>query len=264
MSKVPKILHQIWYQGADKVPDKYKHMQEKWKNLHCHWTYKCWDSRSIQQLVHDHYPEYEAMYNGLQPMILKIDVAKYFILHYHGGVYLDLDIDCIRCLDSLFDDGYELYLPEMKIDQGVAMWVVTLGRFSTGNYWNNEFLASCPGHRYWTDLLLQINEDKDKFYMNRWFKVLNLAGPSMVTRVAREKGYDQMSTTRSCPVYFFEPYDMYTTGGADISRSYGIHRFANSWMPWPMRLVNFLYFNPMKTMTILVVAFALYHFISTY
>ena len=34
-------------------------------------------------------------------MIQKIDFAKYALLHRYGGIYLDMDVRCLRSIDSL-------------------------------------------------------------------------------------------------------------------------------------------------------------------
>ena len=36
------------------------------------------------------------MYDGYPSYIQRCDAARYFIVYHHGGVYVDLDIECFR------------------------------------------------------------------------------------------------------------------------------------------------------------------------
>ena len=67
------------------------------------WEYKVWDEKNIDSLVQEFFPHYYEAFNDLQYMILKIDIAKYMIQYVYGGAYLDMDMECLRPLDSLLE-----------------------------------------------------------------------------------------------------------------------------------------------------------------
>ena len=47
MKKIPKIIHQIWWQGIDKLPDKYVKYSNSWVKYHPYWTITYWDKNNI-------------------------------------------------------------------------------------------------------------------------------------------------------------------------------------------------------------------------
>tara|TARA_B100000795_G_C22679668_1_gene391252 strand:- start:553 stop:741 length:189 start_codon:yes stop_codon:yes gene_type:complete len=44
-----KIVHQIWFQGKDKIPEKYHNNLKKTKNTLKNWRHIIWDDESIQK-----------------------------------------------------------------------------------------------------------------------------------------------------------------------------------------------------------------------
>jgi hypothetical protein len=99
---IPKILHQMWFQGEQKMPDKYKPYQQHWKELHPDFKYMFWDEASIIELFQS--PKYIFAYptwKKLPAMIQKIDMARYAILAEYGGIYADLDMDPIKPIHNL-------------------------------------------------------------------------------------------------------------------------------------------------------------------
>lgn len=61
------------------------------------------------------------------------DAIRYFILNSHGGVYMDMDVECFRPTDS-FLRGYDLVL-NVELGEGVTV--------------TNAVMASAPNITYW-------------------------------------------------------------------------------------------------------------------
>lgn len=98
---IPRIIHQIWFQGHENLSEKYKIFQKTWKNQDT-FEYKFWDSESISLLLQNH-PEWLELYESYPSMIQKIDFAKYVILCFFGGVYIDMDVFAIKNLKDFMD-----------------------------------------------------------------------------------------------------------------------------------------------------------------
>lgn len=47
------------------------------------------------------YPWFLSTYNSYPYNIQRVDAVRYFILHHFGGIYLDLDVGCLKRLDFL-------------------------------------------------------------------------------------------------------------------------------------------------------------------
>ena len=71
-----------------------------------------WTDLSSRQLIADHYPWFLSTFDGYKYNIQRADAIRYFVLHRYGGVYMDLDIGCIRPIDPLMK--FPVILPLTK------------------------------------------------------------------------------------------------------------------------------------------------------
>lgn len=82
-----------------------------------------WDDRAIDQMVHDHYPQYYPMFRDLPLQIMRVDFSRLCMLHLHGGIYADLDMFCYRnffdeldaCAVHVVEDPTGLYILENSL-----------------------------------------------------------------------------------------------------------------------------------------------------
>ena len=96
---IPTKLHQIWWQGAEELPEHFTAMRKSWLDRHPRWSHKLWDEVSIGELVNSSFPLFAPTYHALPSKIQKADAARYAILHAKGGVYADLDVESVAAFD---------------------------------------------------------------------------------------------------------------------------------------------------------------------
>lgn len=104
-----KIIHNIWIQGYDNLPDQTKDNHIKIKKLNPDWEFIIWDNNMILELL-EKYPKIKNIYKNVDKYygIINNDDAKshiaiYVILKEYGGLYYDLDFECIISFNELFD-----------------------------------------------------------------------------------------------------------------------------------------------------------------
>ena len=91
----PKLLHFIWL--GSPLPAKYLRMINSWRFHHSSWEVLLWDDEKVETFTlvnaanFKHAPNYG----------MKSDILRYEILNSHGGVYVDIDYECIRSLDDI-------------------------------------------------------------------------------------------------------------------------------------------------------------------
>ncbi|CAH7685503.1 nucleotide-diphospho-sugar transferase [Phakopsora pachyrhizi] len=107
-SRIPKIIHQTW--KSSQIPKKWVAVRESCAALHEDWDYKLWTDESGRELIAQEYPWFLDTYDGYPFPIQRADAVRYFILHHYGGVYMDLDIGCLRPMDSLL--RFDMVLPQ--------------------------------------------------------------------------------------------------------------------------------------------------------
>ena len=102
---INKLIHQIWIQGINNIPDKYKPYINSWKSKknECY-TYKLWDDISIRELITNFNCELIKIYDYFKLYQQKSDLARYLILYLYGGFYIDIDIEAgDKSLDTLIN-----------------------------------------------------------------------------------------------------------------------------------------------------------------
>jgi mannosyltransferase OCH1-like enzyme len=98
---IPKITHQIWFQGWTELPAKYLNDVEKLENMNKDWEHMKWDEKSLRAECEKFSPEALAKFDGFDKMIQKVDFGRYVVLHNYGGVSIDCDAECVRPLDRI-------------------------------------------------------------------------------------------------------------------------------------------------------------------
>jgi inositol phosphorylceramide mannosyltransferase catalytic subunit len=76
-----------------------------------------WTDASSREFIANHYAWFLDTFDGYTYPIQRADAIRYFVLHYYGGIYYDLDIGCRRPLDPLL--VYPVILPK-TIPVGVS------------------------------------------------------------------------------------------------------------------------------------------------
>ncbi len=102
-NKIPKIIHQIWI-GPNPLPEKFKWMIESWKKFHPNWKYKLWTNEDLKNFNLINKTAFDSSKNWGQ----KSDILRYEILNKLGGVYVDIDFECLKNFDILHD-SFEFY-----------------------------------------------------------------------------------------------------------------------------------------------------------
>ena len=107
---IPKIIHNIWIQGYQNLPEKEKQNHLKIKKLNPDWEFIIWDNNMIIELLKK-YPKIYYVYknvNNLSGIInnnaTRSDIARYIIMKEYGGLYYDFDFECISSFDILFSE----------------------------------------------------------------------------------------------------------------------------------------------------------------
>lgn len=222
---IPRQIHFIWYQGQDLIPTKYQSNLESIKQYHVKWNITIWDKHSIIDFIKKNYPNHVHVYEQYPEMIQKIDVAKYFILHYYGGVYIDLDINCIKPLDDIVDNN-SFVLSEMNLS--------TVQRYlmkSASNqkvYINNHFIACEPNHKFWITLFSKLDENKSKGkHLSHGLYIAQSTGPLFISKMLGE--YDS-SDIKIYPSEYFDPINCFTRYDYSTENTHIVHTSDNNWV----------------------------------
>src|SRR5450759_1503847 len=103
-SRIPKIIHQVWEGRNGEAPDKILlRLAETWKTENPSWEYRFWNYKMIDKFLSENFPGFIERYNSFRYDVQRWDAIRYLILLKHGGVYADLDYECLEPLDWLIN-----------------------------------------------------------------------------------------------------------------------------------------------------------------
>ena len=102
-SDIPLIIHQVFFGVTEKeIPQKWKLGQESWSKLNPDFKYILWNASAVEELVATMYPKLLDTYHSYGHWVQRADVSRYVILHQYGGIYADLDLECLKSLTDVF------------------------------------------------------------------------------------------------------------------------------------------------------------------
>ncbi|PFH52816.1 glycosyltransferase family 32 protein [Amanita thiersii Skay4041] len=97
--RIPRILHQTW--KSDTLPERWRGISQACRDMMPDYEYMLWTDAASRDFIATHYPWFLDTFDHYPYNIQRADVIRYFVLHHYGGIYLDLDIGCLRPLDPL-------------------------------------------------------------------------------------------------------------------------------------------------------------------
>ncbi|TFK29398.1 hypothetical protein FA15DRAFT_402257 [Coprinopsis marcescibilis] len=113
--RIPRIIHQTWKYST--LPARWQPISNACREMMPDYEYRLWTDESSRTFIAEHYPWFLDIYDGYKFPIQRADVIRYFVLHHYGGIYMDLDIGCLRPIDPLL--VYPVVLPK-TIPVGVS------------------------------------------------------------------------------------------------------------------------------------------------
>jgi len=217
---VPRTIHQLWKNEV--VPDRYRAFCESWRRHNPGWTYRLWTDADLLELVEARYPGWLPIFNGYERAISRADLGRYLVLDAFGGVYADLDCECLRPIGPLVDD---------------AGFLIAVEPAAHNRYYGTEqvicisFIASAPGHPFWRTVLDEVRGSTDRD------GVLEQTGPLMMNRAyARFEAKASIRLLPAALVYPFTDQEARDGRAHDIAfweqatrEAFVAHYWDNSW-----------------------------------
>lgn len=163
---IPKIIHQSWKtKDISKAYD--PRWIESWKRNFPDWEYRLWTDEDNLNLVKTVHPSMLKTYTSYDLDIKRADSVRYLYMYHIGGLYVDLDFECLKSFEHLLDNGIVLG----SIDESYDYFTedVASGRIP------NALMASEPGHPFWKFAIEQL-AGKERH------AVYDATGPVFLTR----------------------------------------------------------------------------------
>jgi mannosyltransferase OCH1-like enzyme len=209
--RIPKIIHQIWL--GSPLPEEFQVLQQSWIEYHMNrgWTYKLWTDEDVAQLqLHN-----QEFYDATDNYGVKSDILRWELLYNFGGVYVDMDYECLRSLDELHYT-YDFYTALQPLDT----LFVQLGAALVGAHPNHPILEHC---------IATIKND--------WHHkgAPKKTGPVHFTKSFCAMAGKNESKDIAFPAFYFYPLGCRDTIDNRLewvkNGAFAVHWWAKSWMP---------------------------------
>jgi mannosyltransferase OCH1-like enzyme len=105
--RIPHVFHQIWL-GPEPMPEEFEPYRESWRRHHPGWELRLWDEDNLPDGLRT-----TAAYDQERQPVERADILRLELLWRFGGVYLDIDMECLRPIDSLAE-GLDFFGTEIK------------------------------------------------------------------------------------------------------------------------------------------------------
>lgn len=217
--KIPKIIHQIWL--GSPVPPVYERYMKSWQEKHPNWEYYLWTDENVHEL----FPLYnQQYYDAAENYGMKSDILRWELLYRFGGLYVDMDYECLNPMDELHYI-YDFYTGIQPLD---AIFL-QLGAALVG---------SVPGHPIMKHCIETIKDD--------WhFK----GAPTKTGPVHFTKSFYALAGKGTIDIAL-PPYYVYPLGSTEQATqtlyeqwieqgAYAVHWWSKSWMPKKYRPTPF-------------------------
>ena len=225
---IPKIIHQIYFDMSG-PPVYLKEISQTWQEKHPEWEYRFWNKDAVEQFLESDFPEFISLYNSFPFDVQRWDFVRYLILERLGGLYVDMDYECIEPVDSLLwncsccfgmePDGHALRLNKPFI----------IG---------NAMMACVPGHEFLSRIIKDISSSGLQEHNHKGIQIIETTGPYMVNRVYN--AYERKDDVTLLPAELVAPLTLEENqkliSGVEtpemekkVEKAFAIHYFLGSW-----------------------------------
>ncbi|MFQ6926554.1 MAG: glycosyltransferase family 32 protein [Mediterraneibacter gnavus] len=218
--KIPKIIHYCWFGGKEK-PKQVKKCIESWKKHLSDYQIIEWSEKNFDvnqfQYTKDAY--------AAKKYAFVSDVARVKALLEYGGIYFDTDVEVFKSFDDILDTK------------------CLLG-FEEGNYIATSMMGAVPKYSLFQKFFelyrtLPFYDKNGKIIEGT--NVTKLTDLLEEYSLRRNNCYQELKDgIKIYPKEYFSPY-VYTYCTYQITeKSYCVHHFYVSWLPWHVKVKKYI------------------------
>ena len=219
---IPPILHQQWRDEAP--PPRFAAWRASWRRLGPDWQRHLWTDATLEVFVATHYPAFLPTYRAYPLPIMRADAARYLLLEHYGGLYADLDAECLGDFEPLRRETRVVLAEEPPSHASASL----AASRSLPRLVGNAVMLSPPGHPFWAEVrrLLVANAGARG--------PLDATGPFLLS--GAWEGTADKAGIRVLPAQSFSPVDRDGRKVAGEGPVLAQHHWAGTWVSAPPAL----------------------------
>jgi hypothetical protein len=208
---IPKTIWQTYETTLEDLPDKAKASVETWKDLNPDWTHGYMSGQDREDFFRTEFGgDVFDTYMKLPLGVMKAGLWRFGILYINGGVYADLDTECMVSIDNWLDPQYD-----MIVDlEGDTPWYAT------------QVIAAKKGHKFLEDAInMAVDRARDGIdvqpHMVHYYTDVTMFTDSLFKSMEIENGYDgdlRQRTLEFNDLPIAKEHKFFSFGGDDARR----------------------------------------------
>ncbi|GHT29059.1 hypothetical protein FACS189432_07850 [Bacteroidia bacterium] len=226
--KIPRIIHQI-YEDPAGVPANLQKLAETWKEQHPTWEYRFWNKKAIEDFLEAEFPDFIPTYHAYPFNVQRWGAVRYLILYRIGGLYVDLDYECLESIDALLNGalccmGMEPAVNSITHDKSLIV--------------GNVLMASVPNHPYFKAIIKEMIKGEKYSTLPKSLQIMETTGPFMTTRLY--EFYPNKEEITLLPAELVAPLTLYEVQNLvsglvtpdiedKVEKCFAIHYFGGRW-----------------------------------
>lgn len=213
---IPKIIHYCWFGGSEKPPI-VKQCINSWKIHLADYKIIEWNEENFNMSSN----LYVLEAYKLKKFAFVSDFVRVHVLYNHGGIYLDTDVEVFRTFDDLLHHH--------------SFW-----GFEQGNY----IATSTIGAVEKSQLIKRfLNSYKNRSFLKENGNFDNFTNVALVTNLLEDMGLKRSGEYQEIenigvfyPQTYFSPYDYINCRNFRTDKTYTMHYYHKSWLPFFTRI----------------------------
>ena len=228
MLRIPKIIHQTW--KDEQLPKAFQLLSQTWREMLPGWEYRLWTDDMNREFVKTYYPDFLGKYDAYPNKIQRADAIRYLLLQTYGGLYVDLDFECI-------DPEFITILEDADFVAGKEPYAHS-ARYGMEYIICNALMASIPNHPFLEYTIQRMMTHPRGWDVRYGEDILSSTGPFLLTDAYNE--YQQKDAVKIIepeliyPIRIGEAQLILSDTVSDemeqrINEAYAIHYFSGTW-----------------------------------
>lgn len=161
LAPIPKVMHQTTF-ARHLEGDTEMYFASSWLRCLPHWYHVLWDDDEIRELFEQNRPDLLPLYDSYSFPVQKADMFRYIVMQVYGGLYADLDYECI------VHPRLHPLIQELAAAPEKA-FIVEGPTPDTDGELQNTLMASAPGHSFWTHTLHTASAGCGRYWAPEFF-----------------------------------------------------------------------------------------------
>ena len=242
---IPQITHQIWLQGWDSIPDKFKVNVKSLEQLNPDFKHMKWDESSLRYECAKISLEVQKKFDSFKYLIQKVDLGRYVVLYNYGGISVDTDMLSFKTISEA---------PGFKEND----FIISYSAFPANTIgWVNNALIMCKQHHpILLELIMNITRTilHENDFLTKELYIDATTSPSKFNKIVYKHRKDILILDNK----YFEPCFSVDTFCSPSRESIMDHRHELSWFHGNLKvlaqiIIIFIYFLVFIFLPVLII-----------